>query len=46
MLCVVCARQVNHVDFNTVNHDQAVNIMKASSTVELLIERVQKINMV
>lgn len=38
--------QVNHIDFRTVDHAQAVNIMKTATTVELLIERIQKINMV
>ncbi|XP_070194314.1 leucine-rich repeat-containing protein 7-like isoform X2 [Littorina saxatilis] len=38
--------QVNHIDFRTIDHSQAVNVMKTATTVELLVERVQKINMV
>ncbi|XP_076440955.1 uncharacterized protein LOC143280209 isoform X2 [Babylonia areolata] len=38
--------QVNDVDFRTIDHATAVNVLKTSSTVELLVERVQKINMV
>lgn len=38
--------QVNHIDFRSIDHTQAVNIMKTSSTVELLIERIQKVNLV
>nr|KAG5714135.1 hypothetical protein BaRGS_020463 [Batillaria attramentaria] len=38
--------QVNHIDFRSIDHLQAVNVMKTSSTVELLVERIQKVNLV
>ncbi|KAL8581407.1 hypothetical protein ACOMHN_004292 [Nucella lapillus] len=38
--------QVNQVDFRSIDHATAVSVLKRSSTVELLVERVQKINMV
>ncbi|PVD23056.1 hypothetical protein C0Q70_16318 [Pomacea canaliculata] len=38
--------KVNHIDFRNIDHSQAVNVMKTSVTVELLVERIQKINLV
>ncbi|RUS74107.1 hypothetical protein EGW08_018138 [Elysia chlorotica] len=38
--------EVNKVDFQTVEHNQAVAVLKTSSNVNLLVERLQKVNMV
>ncbi|GFR86841.1 leucine-rich repeat-containing protein 7 [Elysia marginata] len=38
--------EVNKVNFETVEHKQAVAVLKTSSNVNLLVERLQKVNMV
>lgn len=38
--------EVNKVNFETVEHKQAVAVLKTSTNVNLLVERIQKVNMV
>ncbi|KAH9523504.1 hypothetical protein Btru_040175 [Bulinus truncatus] len=38
--------EVNKVDFQAIEHNQAVAVLKTNNTVNLLIERIQKVNMV
>uniref|UniRef100_A0A2C9JVF7 PDZ domain-containing protein n=1 Tax=Biomphalaria glabrata TaxID=6526 RepID=A0A2C9JVF7_BIOGL len=38
--------EVNKVDFQAIEHNQAVAVLKTNHTVNLLIERIQKVNMV
>ncbi|CAL1540851.1 unnamed protein product [Lymnaea stagnalis] len=38
--------EVNKVDFQAIEHNQAVAVLKTNSSVNLVVERIQKVNMV
>jgi len=38
--------EANSIDFRTIEHNKAVSVLKTSNSVSLLVERVQKVNMV